>query len=54
MRLMARLEKSERILEKGVESVDLRVDGRIVIAIATVDKPDKAKTPEKMKLSQNQ
>jgi cell division protein FtsQ len=54
MQLMARLEKSERILEKGVESVDLRVDGRIVIAIATVDKPDKAKPPEKMKLSQNQ
>jgi cell division protein FtsQ len=54
IQLMARLEKSEGILEKGVENIDLRLDGRIIIAIATVDKPDKAKSAEKMKLSQNQ
>ena len=54
IRLMARLEQSEGILEKGVKSIDLRLDGRVIIAIATVDKPDKAKSPEKMKLSQNQ
>jgi cell division protein FtsQ len=54
MQLMARLEKSEGILEKGVRNIDLRLDGRVIIAIATVDKPDKAKSSEKMKLSQNQ
>lgn len=54
MQLMARLEKKERLLEKGVKNIDLRLDGRVTIAIATVEKPDKAKPSEKMKLSQNQ
>ena len=52
MQLMARLEKSEHVLEKGIQSVDLRLDGRVVIAIATIEKPGKTKPAEKMKLSQ--
>jgi cell division protein FtsQ len=54
MQLMSRLEKSEGLLEKGIKNVDLRLDGRVIIAVATVDKPDKAKAADKMKLSQNQ